>query len=265
MRNLFFSSRPTKPALPPTSQSRFVWGRTPANRPPLTRPGLWPIGLAGGVFILGGAVWLVLLSPVFQVRQIEIKGEVNDRTRMIIERLKGRNIFLVRPLATESELTKLEPTLKRLRLVRGVPNYLSVEVIERQAKLTWQAMGEFYLVDQEGVAFKKVLEPQGVIVTDETSLPVELGRSVAPTDLINFIDLVWKVLPATTDLQPVAVRIGETTFSPTILSDKGLAIIMDVTEPFDRQMDALVRAWSQKRDQIKKYLDVRVASYVYYQ
>jgi cell division protein FtsQ len=99
--------------------------------------------------------------PYFHVPAVTLTG--NGRlTREEIEAvlgINGRSIFLVQPdeLAARLRLNYPEITSARVRVY--LPNYVYVDLIERQPVILWQQGSGYTWIDAEGVAFR----PRGLV------------------------------------------------------------------------------------------------------
>lgn len=218
------------------------------------------IGLALAIFS-----WIFLFSPWFRVDKIEILGQVSPETVNIIKQFYGKNIFLLADRVGERALIEKEPGLKRLKIVRGLPNMIRIQVVERTSIANWRSGETWYKVDDDGVVFKIDPEPNQIKITDDQNLPIKIGQKIAGREFFDFAEAVAKTLPTVVDLQYQTGHVGETTFNLKVKTDRGVEIFFDTTVSLDRQLDALQRVWNQKRDEIKQFIDVRIEGYVYYQ
>lgn len=227
-----------------------------------------PIGLKK-MMLVGLAIatfgWIFLFSPWFRVSKVEIIGQVSPETVNIINQFYGKNIFLLADREGERTLVEQEPSLKHLKIVRGLPNMIRVQVMERTAIANWRSGESWYKVDGDGVAFKIDLEPSQLKIVDDQNVPIKIGQPIAGREFFDFALAVARTLPTVVDLQYQQGHVAETTFNLKVKTDRGIEILFDTTTPLDRQMDALARIWNQKRDEVKQYIDVRVEGYVYYQ
>ncbi|MDD5594806.1 MAG: cell division protein FtsQ/DivIB [Candidatus Omnitrophica bacterium] len=100
----------------------------------------------------------------FKIRQVIIKGNGS----IDLSYLKGRNIFDLDLDQASRNLKEFYPTFKSIRLIRVLPDALSVEFFKRQP-LGIVKLYRYYCVDDEGVLFDL---PQDF---DPVQLPVIVG------------------------------------------------------------------------------------------
>lgn len=237
------------------------------NTPKLTTS-RWPfMSIALFLIIVALAsfgVWFVVGSSYFTVTDIEVKGVVSPQTQRVIDQLRGRNIFLLGNRSTEAKLLREEPTLKAIRIVRGLPNFLQIEVLEREGYMSWHSGDKWYWLDREGVAFRALETPRGIQIYDEANIPVQLGEKVVARDFLTFIETLSVTTPSTSGLKLEKVLVGESTFSVRVMTDKGIEVVFNTIDQIDRQLDSLARIWRTKQSDITTSIDVRVPGYVYY-
>lgn len=209
-------------------------------------------------------IWFLLYSPYFQVKNILIEGDALEETRVTIEQLKGRNIFLIGGRKAEKDLQEKQPWIKSIKIIRGIPDTVRVRLIERDAAFAWKTGQNIYLIDKEGVVFKQVSESKLLTIIDNRNAPVTFGQKVVTTDFIDFIDAANQAIPLQTQIKIQSMAIEETTFHVSIMTDKNFKIIFDALRPLQRQIDDFNTFYSQKKDELKEYADLRVEGVLYY-
>lgn len=124
---------------------------------PLAFPRLHVGRLASGALALGLAFLLYTMwnAPLFQVTGAQVYGnqrlsvtEINAALRLV-----GEPIFKAVPAAIEAALRADYPDLARVRVRVGLPNWITVDVVERTPIITWHQGEQTFWVDAEGVAF----------------------------------------------------------------------------------------------------------------
>ncbi len=111
-------------------------------------------GLIIGTMVIVLA-WFIFASPFFRVSTIQIKGNPKDETKVAIETLRGKNIFLNGGQKAEETIARQQPGIKQIKVLRGLPHIVVVEFVERDPVAIWQTQGKSYLVDKDGYVFKE--------------------------------------------------------------------------------------------------------------
>jgi len=105
---------------------------------------------------LGAAIYLGLTLPEFRVAAAQVSGNQRLSTAEINSVLSssGQSIFTVIPGDLETRLRLNYPELTSAHVTLGLPNIMSVKVVERQPVILWQQNGGVTWIDQNGVAFQ---------------------------------------------------------------------------------------------------------------
>jgi cell division protein FtsQ len=112
----------------------------------------------------------VRTSPAFEVTEIGLEGHVRLAREEILDTAglaEGRNVFDVAPEEAEERLDA-HPWIAEADVRRRLPGTYTVEVRERRA-VALLALGELYLVSEDGAVFKEVE------AGDPVDLPVITG------------------------------------------------------------------------------------------
>ncbi len=272
MANLFFPGSPSRSGRRRSNQRRYsyvdpkVYLETPNIRSGfrLSRRGFKLIILAG---LSALTVWLVFLSPLFSIKVINLKGESpNQEVAQAIEALRGKNIFRFGGRQSERDLVERQLGLKKIRIVRGLPSTIVVYLVQREPVIVWISAGKRFLVDKEGVAIKPLEDdrPDLVSVEDTKGFLVVPGQDLVPPRLVEFVRLLNIELAGRTDFQFAKGLIFETTFLLTVQTKQGIELKFSTIRSLEPQVEAVRQVWQDHRDEIKQYIDVRVADFVYY-
>lgn len=116
------------------------------------------------LIICGGIFYLIFLSPVFQVKRIEIVGNekiFGDKLKKNIESqiqkkmlfFPTKSIFLVNLREIKNNFSKGFIELAKIDLKRKLPDILTVEIEERKPEAVFKREGNLFLIDKEGVIF----------------------------------------------------------------------------------------------------------------
>lgn len=214
--------------------------------------------------VLSGTGWLIFLSGFFDIKEILIEGEAGPEIIQEVENLRGQNIFLLGGRRAEENLKHQQPGIQRIRIVRGLPATLKVELVERDALLTWETQGKKYLVDSSGVVFKETDKDKFFLIKDSNNIQVELGRQIIDPDFVEFVRLVNQEIPLRTELKIVYFEVVETTYQIQVVTDGNKRIILNTMRQITPQVTALKKVWEEHKDEIGEYIDLRVEGMVYY-
>lgn len=163
------------PVPPPTVRERFARLRALGAR--LRRPAELVLRTAIVIVVGAGAVALgrlverhVRTSPAFAVRSIELEGHVRLGREEILDTAGlalGRNVFDVTPQEAEERLLG-HPWIAEAHVRRRLPGSYEIQIRERRA-VALLALGDVYLVAEDGTVFKRVEDG------DPIDLPVITG------------------------------------------------------------------------------------------
>lgn len=256
-------------------QTRGYFESTPEIKNGVTIPN-WLFALVGVSLVLGGIIWFFTDAPWLAVKNIKVEGEATEETKAEIAKLKGQNILWLSVTKPESAITRNQPSIRTIQILRGIPDTLRVKLIERQPALIWQVGETWYTLDSSGFVFREsqitkkddgTLDYPGTdlpVIVDTKSLPVKIGSTVARTQFVTFVGKVKDHLAENGGLKYVRGEIEETTFSITVITDKGWKVLFDTTRPVDVQLRTLAKTLESKQSEIHEYIDVRVRGWVYY-
>jgi len=236
---------------PPKEQEKFVL-------PKFLKIIIWV------VIILAVLFYLAFFSPVFKIRNLEIVGTPKDETKAYLETFKGSNIFLLKTGPIQQQLVNANPQFLNINIFKGIPNILRVVFEERSPKIIWKSGDNQYLVDDQGIAYK-VSDSAEILpqVTDTKTVVVNLPMQVATSNFIDFVTGAQDQVKIS-DLKIDHFEIADTIFQVSAVTNKNIKIIFDTTHSLSDQNDAFQKVYSEHKNDIKEYLDVRVEGVVYY-
>jgi hypothetical protein len=107
-------------------------------------------------FVLGAALYLAFSLPEFQVTRAEVYGNQRisaDEINSVLSST-GQPIFTLMPSDLENRLRLNYPELVSAKVTLGLPNVLSVTIVEREPVILWKQAGGFTWIDGSGVAFR---------------------------------------------------------------------------------------------------------------
>ena len=183
-----------QPALVGTPARRVAGRRRwPRPRPPQLslrwRRALLLAVVVGAVVLAG---WWLYRSPLLSLREVEIEGTYvlsADEVRRIAD-LEGQS--LLRPdFAGARERLLALPLVKEVRVSRAWPADARISVVERGPAAVWQASGQRYIIDDEGVVLPlPLLDGLPVIVQTDAAPLLAPGDRVDPGAVAAAVRLV---------------------------------------------------------------------------
>lgn len=219
------------------------------------------------IVILGlGWLYFIFYSAFFRINNIQIHGDAKTETIAAVEQIRGKNIFLIGGKKAENDLIEKQPGIKKIKIIRGLPSSVIIELVERDGALVWGSEGKKYLVDKDGVIYKEVQDSSGLdypYVLDNKNIPVVYGSKVVTSSFISYIGIVKDQLFKETGLDFDFIAIPETTFQIEVMTKNNLKIKINTERNISDQLSETKQLLEKNRDKIKEYLDVRVEGYGY--
>lgn|GEM_PF-1903339 len=204
---------------------------------------------------------------MFIVTNITYTSEPSASVKEKIEALKGRNIYIVRTGKLIANIQKDQPSVKDMKIYRGLPNTLKVDTHERSEALVWLSNKHYYLIDVDGVAYKDLGTAPGETVlpiVDKNNLSVSLGQQIASRTFVEASQKLLDDMPSRIENEKIIeLDIGESSFTLEVVTDKKVRLIFDIMQPLDLQLDAVNYLYKEKRGEIRTYADLRVLGKAY--
>lgn len=248
-----------------------IYGRTPKIEIPKELIGnKYFVKVLFLIMFLGAIVWFIFGSEYFKIKEINIVGSVTASVKKEIDLLEGKNILTYSTKGMVGRIKNAQSSIKDLNIYKGLPDSLRVEVVMRDPKMIWKSNNISYLIDSEGVAFQA---GEGELVTFEGRLPevvdprsqkVELGKKLVSVGFIDFVKNLNIVFEKKMPIKIKEIKVGETTLEIEVLTSKEWKVLFSTTRGPDTQIEALIKIVEEYHDQIKEYIDLRVAGRAYY-
>jgi cell division septal protein FtsQ len=107
------------------------------------------------VLVLGSLGWLLIwffASDRFYVNQIVVQGNERVSTEAIVaaSAVRGYSVFWIDKAAIADAVTSALPPIKQVEVGYGLPNQLTLSVVEQGEQIMWLALGQHYWVDEAG-------------------------------------------------------------------------------------------------------------------
>ncbi len=220
--------------------------------------------------ILLGVAWFIFGSSYFKIKEINIVGSVTASVKAEIDSLEDKNLLTYSARGMTDKIKKSQSSIKDLNIYKGFPDSLRVEVVMRDPQMSWKSQGKTYLIDNDGVAFQA---GEGELVTFENKLPevvdpyaqpVTLGSKLVSKGFIQFAKELNTNFEKRMPIKIQEIQVGETTLEAAVVTDRGWKALFSTTRSSEAQIDSLIKIVEQFHDDIKEYVDLRIAGRAYY-
>jgi len=210
------------------------------------------------VLIIPLAVFVLLVSPLFQISRIAVEGNREISTDKIISTadiVPGDNIFKI-DLSKAAAQIKMIPMIKEACIVRKLPSRLSIRVVERKPIALLPAREGYMAVDADGVYCRKarVGEKGLPVITGlgEELNPLE-GQTLQNPKFAVAIEFV-KNLPAdvVADLSEINSENGQV----VLFTLQGTRCLLGTPENINQKGILLKEVLGQLKDNQVEYIDL---------
>jgi cell division protein FtsQ len=165
-----------------------------------------------------------LSSPLFRIREVTVRGcrELTEKDILTLAAIKPTSTLLSINTDTLRRRITANPWVKEVFVGREFPDRLVMEVRERKALALLERPDGFYLMDAEGVPFKKLASD------DDVDIPVLTGchsGAVAQEKLLPKALALLQCLAAQTfPIGGIAEIHGDETFGLSLFTSAGLCL-----------------------------------------
>jgi cell division septal protein FtsQ len=169
------------------------------------------------VALLGVALYFAFNAPQLQVAQAQVTGNQMLPPEEINAALDiaGQPAFLLVPSKLERQLRLTFPEITYAKVDVALPNFVSVNVIERKPVIRWEQGASFTWISEDGVAFRPRGEAPGLISVLALSAPPTEGNispdSLTPAPFISS-DMVRAIKGLANHVPPGAVVLYDASF-----------------------------------------------------
>ncbi len=203
-----------------------------------------------------------LSAPYFQIKETPVRGlkELTEKDILSLAEIKsGQNILAVNIDVLERRVA-VNPWIKNVYVGREFPNRLVVDVRERTPIALVKQGSDFYLMDSDGIVFKKLAPGDEVDLAIITGINIQdKTRSKLLSDTLSLLK-VFSGSNLYSFLGAISEAHIDEVFGLSLLTDKGLYLKMGVDD-FERKLRklALVLNDMEKRGINNNYLTVDLA------
>lgn len=190
----------------------------------------------------------MLRSDFFQINDLEISfgGEkkgitVHDEVlvrQRIVEEVLGRSTFFLNPKEVEEAITNEFLTVREIKIVKKLPDNLEIFVSVRVplARVRTKA-GETFLIDAEGVLFRRASGEKLPLIDLRGSFEGTLGETIGGQEVETYLEALRVIeekglVTSSISLKPSLVELK--------LKD-GPLVLLSIDDPVSEQIDLLIQ------------------------
>jgi cell division protein FtsQ len=225
----------------------------------IARELLLVVSLIGAIFTLSALMIFtynyLISSPYFSIRETVVRGcrELTEKEVLAMAAIKSTQTILTVNRDIIGQRISSSPWVKDVAVGREFPDRLVLEVHERKAAALFEMNQDLYLMDIDGVAFKKVQPGDmtdipvitGCYIEGKTN-PVLLGKSIELLGLLSSA----KTFPKAADCSEIH---GNESFGLSLFTTGGLCIKLG----FDSYENRLKRLQPVLADLERRNLNLR--------
>ncbi|MDD5600401.1 MAG: FtsQ-type POTRA domain-containing protein [Actinomycetota bacterium] len=132
------------------------------------------------------------------MKSIEIQGNKHykdEEIKTLVEDLTGSNIFEVNKKKIEDALTKKLSWIKETELSKVFPDKIVIEITERKPCLKIVYLGNYFLVDDEGVVLDKIDKESLdkykdlILVRNAVNYSINVGEKIAKKNVLSCAEI----------------------------------------------------------------------------
>ncbi len=256
---------------------RPMYGRQSYTRPTkraVTRPKMSPLQirlliLLVVVLVVIYAIWHSFAITNFTVSGIDRGDKVYSEVDTLVFHSLGQgNELTIDTVALASKLQQTDPRLRNVNVVRQWPHGLNISAQLKQPSLGWSSDGAFYVLDKDGTVIGQLPAGSNLpLVTDDSNLPVTLGKVVAPTEFIEYVTALVPQLRAN-GVTVKGIDIKDTTFDLYVTTGQGYQLIFDTPRTVDSEIadyKVVMQTLAKQHATPSKYIDLRIQGRAYWQ
>ncbi|MDD3819672.1 MAG: FtsQ-type POTRA domain-containing protein [Actinomycetota bacterium] len=137
-------------------------------------------------------------SDYFKIKSIDIQGNKHykdEEIKTFVQDLTGINIFEVNKKKIEDGLTKELSWIKKTELSKVFPDKIVIKITEREPYLKIVYMGNYFLIDDEGVVLDKIdrgsLDEYKdlILVKNAVSHSINVGEKIAKKNVLSCAEI----------------------------------------------------------------------------
>jgi len=261
----------------PLEQTSVKSGSGIAKRPRQISWWRLTLKLSPYILLIGIIVGVMFFSSIFRIDKVDVQGPntelskgLNDEvTKYLKSSLAGKNWLFLDTNSLKGRLQKTFTGQEAIMVEKQFPNKLIVKTDEQKSAIVWKTGSKKYIVSING---RVMSELQGdnntglAVLTDGSSLPVDVGNKILSRDFVNFAIKVGDYVKAKS-LGPEQIYITETTKELLVKTTAGYEIKFNTEETPDAQLRSLQATLDllvSQNKQATQYIDLRVPGRAFY-
>lgn len=219
------------------------------------------------LIVVGGIVYFLLFSTFFQVQNIEVDGANMVSRQSIINLLPKRENILFYPVSkTQNEIKKHFSEIESVRITRGLPRSIRVEIVEFQPELVWQRNNSLGLVNSQGQFISRIASSAKINQPKVIELipgEIQLGDQVATKQFVSFIRQLAVELGEIPSINIDHFELSASSFDCIVKTRENIDIWVDSDQDLSRQVFYIREILAKRRDKVTKKIDVRIPHWGY--
>lgn len=166
----------------------------------------------------------LLSAPYFEIKEISVRGvkELTEKDILAMAKIQPRSNILAVSTDVVAGRIAVNPWVKHIYVGRELPDRLVLDVRERTPIALLKQAGNFYLMDGEGVVFKKLSKGDDVDLAIVTGVNIQAKvQSALLAEALKLLETL-----STSDQHALLGTVSEMhvdeVFGLSVLTDKGL-------------------------------------------
>lgn len=145
--------------------------------------------------IIGVAVFAFLKSPVFNIKEIDIKIDHNmvlteSEVRELSNIVVGQNMFSINKKGSIENI-ETNSYVESVKIKRKIPNKLEIEVVERTVAFQLEVNGGYAYIDNYGAVIDQKNEKKDcLIITGQKTESIVTGNKLNDEDIQGLSDVI---------------------------------------------------------------------------
>jgi len=261
----------------PLEQTSAKSGSGIAKRPRQISWWRLTLKLSPYILLIGIIVGVVFFSSIFRIDKVDVQGPntelskgLNDEvTKYLKSSLAGKNWLFLDTNSLKGRLQKTFTGQEAIMVEKQFPNKLIVKTDEQKSAIVWKTGSKKYIVSINGRVMSELQGDNNMglaVLTDGSSLPVDIGNKILSRDFVNFAIKVGDYVKAKS-LGPEQIYITETTKELLVKTTAGYEIKFNTEETPDAQLRSLQATLDllvSQNKQATQYIDLRVPGRAFY-
>ncbi len=228
------------------------------------------------IILVCGSVYLLFLSPIFKINEIEL-NQIKYQDKKVISKtlsdyknkiIFNDNLLFISPRGLKNELMLL-PGIKNVVIIKKYPNTLILQFEEREPVFVWQSLDHKYLVDDSGTIWSNYEDKYAnlPLVIDSKNVPTSIGKKPVAANFSRFINDLRDNFLIITGVKYSKMEVIDTTNELKVVSTDGWYAYFDTTRYAKNELLNLNKILEEAKKTNKKtleYIDLRIENKIFY-